>query len=937
MAIQVKLKKQDSKKADIIKSTLKKELSGIQDLSAVTSDKLNLTTLKILIKNINGAPGSTERKKAIYILKRIINKKSMTHEAEVFLADHKKLSSLRALIYQDMKQGNKARSLWTEPSQKNRLNIAKSYCREHNYKDAINYLEKSHNSKSESFLCNNLLLSLYLISGQKKLSAYTVKLIDEKTDASEWLLKKALLNLADGNFQKTLNCLEELKLCGDPDISAIATSYNIRMYIAYCRLHLYKDKANYDDLTTAADQDMTLLYNLSGKSRLYSLFINQKKLEREMRFYDLLSSLKESTSPLDIIQNNTATFSEHRVAQFIALRAALLSRQAIKSFAILKDMTANKRLNTIEGIHTGLLLSPQFLTTTAELFIRLGQYESALDLIGFLHKSKITVKSMELYRKLLQLTGKESEFNKLNQASLNYPSSNLSALIYAILNNSVSFSKAIIALKSVKDKTSTYQYHLLRAYIFANNKRIADAMTEIKKSSLNNKEQNLIMGLISVRVNSSNAELHFRNAINIKSGFALPEFASYLIQQQRPKEALELFTENLKHSPSNRNSIFGTARLNFNTWTFSQLQKFLSPLVKSKDFATLKLLSSKALKSKLYYEALTFCELIINNYGLLPSTMRCKGIALLKIYENCPINSNLKSLEKIYTQINRMDFSKTSKELPLMFALARTLGHKEASFDSNNKMMATSPEEPRYIKQQLNLLLEMDRPKEYQSLLKNKGSYLSTIELLMAESKYLAYMKEFQQAHKVIAKISGNEPEFMKIKYEYLGNKEMSLKQVLKTYSHNAYIINRVANLLSKDKNYQAALPFYEQLHLVNKENPIYLNNLIWVKLQSDQFTKKTLIDMAQSAYKKLPHQQILNTYIAVLQQTDNKSLCITELSARKNLNLSDTLLLAKLHEDENTEQTKYLLKKALISSRFQWNNNNLSKKQVLQWLSNIN
>ena len=815
--------------------------------------------------------------------------------------------------------------------------MAESFLLDNQIDASIDLLKKSvQNVNAPSVKNLNLLFSLYLQTGKIKQAETVMKKMSEVNEnVVEVRLKKAIYQIFKGDLPAAKKLLEKNLHIPPGHNSDLPVQYNNRMYLALLRLIIDSDKAKFNDLRLKVYHDMDMLGNNESKSKLLRLSIDQKKLEQEIRFYDTLTEMtRNSQDAISILKKNIYLLPKHPVIDYLTIRAARVNNELVNSLDRMNNTLSNLgTLSKSKGLHGLFVKSPLFIVEMAESFADLGAEEKAIRLINYLHNRGIyTDESLNLYMRLTSTKSSKQEMLKLMKSlTESEVSADLKENVagFLIVNNMTSdSSKLIDELPLDSDAAKKMQIAIL-----LNKHKYNKALTLVETLSADKYSKSLLKAdIYSVSGDYKNSEIFFKKSLNKANNYqGYREYANFLLEQNKLKEADKIFKEILIKNPNDAASIIGIA-------TILELQGKLNDaviLVKGKYNLNNPFIFLKAaklyLKIKDYATAVKYADLVLKKIGRNNDAIFIKAIAMINIYNLLPSEQNKKILQSLESYLKKNDTRYNNGTVALI-EIAFTLKNYTEVINLADKYIKESPGNAFLMEKYILSSIYSGDLKKAGLLYEDNKQLFNADTAANINSELLLAQGNIKQAIKSLVETGNRNLKLKAALISLKNNNEEQAVNLVKSIKPTCYDWLSLADEANK-KNLKQAVKFFEFALSVDPKNPVVLNNFAWSIAKNNINLKDKAVSMALKAYTVLPNKDTLDTCIFVLEKynmLEKSSEIINSLP--NNFVMKDSTILqyfSLLNKNANREEA------AKFATKIIDNKNNFYSKELINKLKN--
>ncbi|WDE98548.1 tetratricopeptide repeat protein [Lentisphaera profundi] len=876
----------------------KSNLKAIDYLDHINDKELNLSATKEIFNKMNENINSRKRLKAIYVLSDLVSKTKITDASLNYIDSlpQRIFPQFKlGMIYFDMGKKSKARECWRKSSHElSELYIARSYISEFKYDKALKFLLQQ-DLNQMNFQSLNLLYSLHFIKADKTSLKTILEHVSQRfPENKEWQLKVALMNFIGGDYHKVQEIIAPMIFSKELEVSELACAYNARMYLFISRLISQPKNTYIDDILMAAKQDCQAIFDISGRSQYFRLFIDQKTIEKEIVFYqNFISSQKDSNTLFP------TPSSSHLVSRYLSSRYYISKKQFSAASNSIKAAEFNRHIEQIEGLHLGFLNSPLYLFNNAQILTLEGQHLSALKVIEQLHQNSISDASINLYQ--------------FNRQELGKPSSTSLTTLFT------------------KNNSLTPMLHLNKKFEEAiNDGNIHSALEIIQKASISKQEKEFISACLIRKNDPTKAKQVFTRLGAAGLPQALIELALIDYEQGQINTSKNSLKKALLFSSTRKSALLLLARLAAENKEFKKMEEILIPLRKEKDLQALLILASKALELKLFPQALKYSQEVIMSYGNRKAPLLIKAAAVMDIYSKLPTSENKALLRQTVQQIEKLQIA---RDQAIHRALTELYFHLNDLKQAQEYMVKVDDPQlhKKIISSQLKQNMAASQIESWQKLLTLHGDKFTDLELLRFESLRLIKNNKYSEALQKINHLTDRKTLTYKIICLHQ-MKDFDKRNQLISQCDQALQNWRILGDISfREQQYDQAAECYKQALALQPSNIIISNNYISAILELPNAQFSTVLIHAESNYQKLPQTQTLDTLIKVLSRLEKWEKLQKLLEQQDSLSISNQLMLAKIYESSSLKKTEEILTRLLTDRTLVWHNN--QKDEVLQWL----
>ncbi|MDD7987226.1 hypothetical protein PQO01_19920 [Lentisphaera marina] len=857
-------------------------IDAIQYLEKIDAPELSLDAIKEIFGDKSSSPLSVNNMRSIYVLKGLDQKTGISSEAIEYVNQlaNQDLQQLRlGLIYHDMKLKNEARLCWNKSSLIEAKNmIARSYMSEYKYREAYDFLKdiNTQENLSHNFYTLNAIYSLELIQNLNKSSVLTATQITSRyPDNLEWKLKQAIMHLSTKNYQVAHDQLAEIIFSRELGVNNLACAYNARMYLFYARLQLQGSNLYIDDILMAANKDCKAIFDISGKSQYFELFINQKIIEKEIQFYSNFKAYLHGDRTIKF-KLNTAN---HIVENFLNSRVLIMSNKLFEAMSFLQTSEANRKMDQLLGVHYGFINSPVYLYNNALVLNLSGRYQSSQKVLAQIHKKSYSEESVALYNK-----------NKIQG--------------------------------DVKKNSAYQQKKLKKPQVKADN--LIEVMNQSK--DINETKKQLIKANLLVKTQASEAVAIWTKLNSQGNEDAATDLALYLYSKNKLTDATKILKPYLNTNVCSRKILLCSAWIKSQENDFAGMQNDLARLIKINDAEAILMLATKAYELKKYTESFQYAQGLILAHGNLNQALIIKAQSLIKIYQSFPNVENYYLIETTLAQIKSIEIQNDINFLSLISEMHYCLGNHSKSLD-----YARKSDNKKLIKKNISRVLIKTPLNQWDTILNNDRQLIAFHELEYLKLANVIENKQYKKALEMI----GEKTDPKSLHFKCLSLHALSLHEerdeIISKTNKPFNLWQSLAQFSFKQGDFtQAAKCFHQALQL-QENNTLISNNYLSCLLKAKDDKVLQYLSLAQLNYQRAPTQQTLDTLVQILKINGNNKELQTLLKQKDNLNIEQELILADTYKSTNPKIYKRMLTQLLTNRDLVWDETR--KNEVLRCL----
>jgi hypothetical protein len=863
-------------------------LESIQYLEKIDNKVLSLEAVKEIFSPKSSKMLSLNQLKSIYILRDLSQKTAIADDAIEYIQglpdqDHQQLKL--GLVYQDMNLINEARECWhSSPLPEAKYLMAHSFMTAYDYKNAYKIMKTDEIARSKSFKPLNLIYSLQLIQNLQEEAQNTAQRIETLFPNSlEWKLKQAIMKLSSGQYQDAHDVFAEMIFGQNLEVNSLATAYNARMYLFLTRVMMQGPDCYIDDILMAAKKDCRAIFDISGKSQYFQLFVDQKTIEKEMNFYQQFKAALLKKDPA----NYQVKAGGHIVQNFLNSRFLISTNRSLAAVSLMKQSEFNRRIDQIEGLHYGFLNSHNYLLNMAQVFTLSGRYKSSIKILKQIHRDNYSKASLALYNK--------------NIAKLSSKNNSQTEAITNELTSKVNSLREITRINNIPELNN----HL-----------------ETKKTMLTEARR-------IAKTQPHEAIKIWKKLDAQKHSQASVDYALYLYSNKQKNRALAILNPYVNPKSTPREISLCLAWIHAQENDFDALKLCLTQLLESGDAEAIFILATKAYELKYYPEALQYSQSFILAKGNLEQAIIIKAKSALKIYESLPNTENKTLLEKTQAQLEELQMNKSPSMLCTLSEMNYSLQNHESSLayarQANYQVL---------IKKNLARLLIKTIPDKWMSLLKEDQKLFSELELAYLEIAHLIHLQKYQEA--LVLAQQNDDPKFLNLKilcFYALGLDDKGTK-LISLQENQGDIWQSLAQFYVKKHDYTRAASAYKKALSFDIDNPLLSNNYLSCLIKNQDNNLHLHEHQAQLNYKKAPIQQTLDTLVKILKLSNKNKALQALLADQDILDLEQQLILADTYKVKQPKQYKLMLTRLLTNRNLVWDET--KKQEALKCLENI-
>lgn len=868
-----------------------KTIEAIQYLDKIDHKELSLEAVKEIFTHQTSAPISLGKLKSIYILRDLSQKTSIKPEALKYinsLANQEVQQIKLGMIYQDMGLVNEARSCWQKSVRVEAKNlIARSFVREYKFKEAYEFLNQLSDIENfKNFETLNLIYSLELVQNLQDQANQTQQEITKLYPENlEWQLKNILMEFKTGNSSQAEDQLTEMIFCQKLDVNALACAHNARMYLFLLRIMRQGAEAYIDDIVMSASKDSRAIFNISGRSQHFKLFINQKTIEKEIQFYKAFKEALKKESKGKLSLNN----SGHLVQNYLYSRMLISTHQSALAVGLMKRVEFNRQIDQIEGLHYGFLNSHHYLLNTAQILHISGRYQSSLKILAQIHKEKYSRASLALYQKNMNILqpGKEIFSSALRQE---------------------------LQAKNLTLKQSITAQQL---------------DSKINELSLDNENDQMILKANQLVKSDPKQAVKIWQELHSKGNIAATtDLALYLQSQGQPIPALEVLKSHRQAGATPRAILLCMAWIKAQDNDYKAMKAHLEPLIKENDLEAVFLLATKAYELQNYTDALKYSQKLIIAKGNFHQAIVIKAKSSLAIFKDLPNHENKALLQKVLQQIESLEVKKNQSLLALLSELNYSLQNYATSLE-----YARLAEHRSFIKKNLAKMLISKPQNTWSDILKNDPGLFTKSEMKYFEIAHLIQAEKFQQALELLPKNTDSKSFYFQTLCYHALSLHDKRDDLIKVQKNQVVIWQSLAQFSISKNDYLGAAECYENALILKPNNVLISNNFLSCLISAEVENLATFANQAKANFERLPTRQTLDTLVHILKASDKQQELQTLLEGRENLSLEQELILAETYKVKQVKKYKQSLTRLLTNRNIQWDD--ATKQEALRCLKN--
>jgi tetratricopeptide (TPR) repeat protein len=848
------------------------------------------------------------------------------------LPDTRSNTLFRAEIYYRLDHKKDAEKIWlryfndkTISSEKRGKYVRRAIqCRilDNDLSGASELLDRAYSQGCMTLPLYNLATSLYLLNGNREKSEKFLEEAKKRYTSEELQLKDAMISLYMGNLDKALNKLNEIQMPSTSSISDLVVQYNARMYLALLRVMQSGKDAFFLDLIYNSKESSRYLEGNRGRSRLLSLYISPEILESEVLFYKALSDvLKNKTDAVANFKLKNDLFPNHPVVDFIVLKLALLHDSTISSVAKVRKYFSTGKLSIIEGIHGLFILSPPVTAEIAQILYSLGAYKDAEALLSSLEgRSKYTAKTINMLLKVALQTNNKKLLDALLQLK------NIDKFVDLEVLMLIGKRPDLLSRLSRKG--------VFKVILLANNGKIDKALTLADSLQLPGERLTLLKAEIyALAGNNVKAETLFKRSLNAENNFwGYREYASYLMRTGKVDAALKLYREILSDKKDDVSALIGEALcLDLAGDLDKAIEQLNKHLVNANPYILLTLAKLNIKKGN-YPLGLRYADKVLTVAGKNNEAVFYKTVALIGIYQQYPTDQNRMALKKMSEFLKRDAGEKDNLLFTAYIESLYSLKEYKTLLDITS---AIHSDESNIwlIKKRILSFIYLGDIDNAEKLLSANRAKLDKNFLILVDSEFYAAKKEYMKAIALLRKSENRPLRYKAAKLAVkAGKSELSL-EIMKNISPTYLEWGGLGDIAGAEKNLSLAFQCYEEALKLAPENPLILNNYVWLALNSGKLPEKKILTMIRKAYRLTPTNGILETYLSVLMKYGKEQEAEDVLKDKHTLkNAAPGVILKYLQilEKSGKSRERILVFNSILKRDDSfWTNYPLSRKKI--------